>query len=66
MNQKTLNAMSQERDMVGFRLLNQLKAFKSGKKVMLTVANPNKKETNKPFIKVPAAGVFKHTGGYFQ
>ena len=36
------------------RLNNQVKAWRRGKKVMLTVHNPNKKETNKPFIKVPA------------
>ena len=36
------------------RLNNQVKAWRAGKKVMVTIENPNKKETNKPFIKVPA------------
>ena len=36
------------------QLNNQVKAWRRGKKVMLTIQNPNKKETNKPFIKVPA------------
>ena len=36
------------------RTYNQWDAFVKGKKVMLTIANPNKTETNKPFIRVPA------------
>ena len=32
----------------------QLDAWKLGKNVVLTIANPNKKETNKPYIKVRA------------
>ena len=36
------------------RLNNQVKAWRAGKKVMVTIENPNKKETNKPFIRVPA------------
>jgi len=39
-------------DYAGKRLLNQIKAWKKGKNVVLTVANPNKNETNKPFIKI--------------
>tara|TARA_B100001769_G_C21883657_1_gene477760 strand:- start:494 stop:736 length:243 start_codon:yes stop_codon:yes gene_type:complete len=44
------------------RLSNQLTAFLKGKKVMLTIPNPNKNETNKPMIRVPAHTVWK-TGG---
>tara|TARA_B100001094_G_scaffold180108_2_gene174414 strand:- start:716 stop:958 length:243 start_codon:yes stop_codon:yes gene_type:complete len=44
------------------RIMNQLTAFLKGKKVMLTIPNPNKNETNKPMIKVPAHTVWK-TGG---
>ena len=40
---------------------NQLKAFYKGKRVMLTVPNPNTNETNKPFIKVNARDIW--TGG---
>tara|TARA_B100000519_G_C14233524_1_gene433618 strand:+ start:1766 stop:2062 length:297 start_codon:yes stop_codon:yes gene_type:complete len=40
------------------RLNNQVKAWRRGKKVMLTIHNPNKKETNKPFIRVNALDVW--------
>lgn len=36
------------------RLINQRKAFDQGKRVMVTVANPNTNETNKPFIRITA------------
>ena len=41
------------------RIMNQLKAYLQGKRVMLTIANPDKNETNKPFIKVPAHEVWR-------
>ena len=41
------------------RIRNQLNAFLKGKRVMLTVENPNKNETNKPFIRVPAHEVWR-------
>lgn len=41
------------------RIMNQLKAFRAGKNVMLTIENPNKNETNKPFIRVPASQIWK-------
>jgi len=41
------------------RITNQLKAHLKGKRVMLTIANPNKNETNKPFIRVPANEVWR-------
>ena len=34
--------------------IRQRDAWQKGKNVVLTIANPNKKETNKPFIKVRA------------
>lgn len=34
------------------RFLNKLKAWRSGKKGWVTIANPNHHETDKPFIKV--------------
>ena len=40
------------------RLNNQVSAWRRGKKVMLTIHNPNKKETNKPFIRVSALDVW--------
>lgn len=41
------------------RIMNQLKAHLAGKRVMLTIANPNTNETNKPFIRVPSTEVWK-------
>ena len=41
------------------RTMNQLTAFFKGKNVMLTIPNPNKNETNKPMIRVPAHTVWK-------
>ena len=40
------------------RLNNQIKAWLQSKNVMLTIPNPNKKETNKPMIRVPAVEVW--------
>ena len=53
-SKKLLNAM--RRDYVGTmtQLNNQLKAWRQGKNVVLTVTNPNSKETNKRFIRVNA------------
>ena len=42
------------------RLNNQVSAWRRGKRVMLTIHNPNKKETNKPFIRVNALDVCGH------
>ena len=38
--------------------LNKQEAFNQGKNVMLTIPNPNKKERNKPFIRVNAKEVW--------
>ena len=39
-------------------ILNKQKAFRRGKNVMLTIPNPNKGESNKPFIRVNAKEVW--------
>jgi threonine aldolase len=44
------------------RVNNQLAAFLRGKNVMLTIPNPNKNETNKRFIRVPAAEQWRRGG----
>ena len=44
------------------RASNQLKAFYKGRRVMLTIANPNTNETNKRFIKVNARDVWSGGG----
>jgi len=40
------------------RLMNQRDAWKQGRNVVLTVPNPNDKETNKPFIRKNAREVW--------
>lgn len=44
---------------VSDRMAAQLAAFYAGKNVMVTIENPNKTETNKRFIKVPASSIWK-------
>ena len=39
----------------GMRILNQKNAWLKGKNVVLTIENPNKNQTNKPFIRVNAS-----------
>ena len=46
-----LNAVRRERSPVDI-MLNKLKAWSRGKRVMVTVPNPNPHETNKKFIRV--------------
>jgi len=41
------------------QMQNKLEAWLMGKKVMLTIENPNKNETNKRFIRVNANDVWK-------
>lgn len=43
----------------GERIMNQRKAFDAGKKVMVTIPNPNPNETNKRFIRVNAKTIWK-------
>ena len=44
------------------RVANQLSAFMRGRNVMLTIPNPNKNETNKRMIRVPATEVWRRGG----
>jgi hypothetical protein len=57
---KMTNALRSEYLASGDRLANQLNAFRSGKRVVLTIENPNKEERNKPFIRVEASTVWKN------
>ena len=41
------------------RAINQVRAYKQGKRVMVSIPNPNKEETAKPFIRVEASTVWK-------
>ena len=44
--------------------LNKQEAFRKGKRVMLTIPNSNKSESNKPFIRVDAKEVWKKPERY--
>ena len=52
----------------GQKILNKMAALNKGKDVYFTIANPNKAETNKPFIKIKMIGrdwvKRRQTGGY--
>lgn len=55
----TLNAIRQDYMASGERIMNQLRAFRKGKNVMLTIENPDKNDRGKLFIRVPASQVWK-------
>lgn len=44
------------------RTINQMRAYAKGKRVMLTVPNPNKNETNKRFIRIAAEEYLQRPG----
>jgi len=48
------------------KLLHKRTAFNQGKTVMLTVDNPNKTETGKPFIRVNAKEIWKKSEPYMM
>lgn len=48
---ETVKAMRSDRTYTD-KMLAQLKQWARGRRTMVTVPNPNKNETNKPFIKV--------------
>jgi hypothetical protein len=56
-NRKILNAVRRKRTPLQV-LSNKIDAWKEGKRVMLTVANVNTNESNKPFIRKPASEVW--------
>ncbi len=58
----TVKAMRRDYMQSSDRVNNQLAAFLRGKNVMLTIPNPNKNETNKRFIRVPAAEQWRRGG----
>lgn len=41
------------------RMINQLAAHRKGKRTMVTIPNPDKEQTNKPFIRVQGKDFFK-------
>ena len=56
-NKKLCNAIRNNTTLLQ-RTLNLREAWLKGKKVMLTIPNPNDKETNKKFIKVNAKDIW--------
>ena len=56
---KTRNAIRSDYMASCERIMNQLRAFKRGKRVMVTIANPNKNEPGKLFIRVPASTIWR-------
>lgn len=58
-SKKISNAMRTAYLQSGDRVLNQLAAFRASKRVMVTIENPNKNETNKRFIRVEASTIWK-------
>jgi hypothetical protein len=55
-NKKITNAVRSEYMASQNRWLNQQRALEQGKDVVITIANPNKTETNKPFIRQRVSG----------
>lgn len=55
-DRKIKNAMRSEYLQSADRVMNQLRALKQGKDVVMTIPNPNKEQTNKKFIKVKVSG----------
>ena len=61
-NRSVVKATRRDHMQSSQRITNQLAAFMRGKNVMLTIPNPNKNETNKRFIRVPATDVWRRGG----
>ena len=55
-DRKITNALRSEYLQSSDRILNQMKALRQGKDVVVTMTNPNKEQTNKKFIKVRLSG----------
>jgi hypothetical protein len=55
----------QRREYTGstMELLNKLRAHVSGKPTWVTIPNPDKQQTNKPFIRVRGRDYFTKAGG---
>ena len=60
-----VNGLSDDRTELQ-RVNDKMRAHLKGKNVMLTIENPNKSETKKPFIRVPAKEQWRHTGMFMM
>lgn len=52
--QSILGSIHREYMQSGERIMNQLRAFRQRKRVMVTIANPNQNDTARRFIRVTA------------
>ena len=59
-SRKITNAQRREYMASSDRPMNQLLAHKKGKRVMVTIENPNKNETNKKFIRVSSLTLWRN------
>ena len=62
-NKWTIKSAKKERSSIELMTM-KLNAFNNGKKIYLTVPNPNTKETNKKFIRIDAAHYWTKTGDF--
>ena len=60
-----VNGLSDDRTELQ-RVNDKMRAHLKGKNVMLTIENPNKSETKKPFMRVPAKEQWRHTGKFMM
>ena len=60
-----VNGLSDDRTELQ-RVNDKMRAHLKGKNVMLTIEIPNKSETKKPFIRVPAKEQWRHTGKFMM
>jgi hypothetical protein len=56
-NAKISNLVRQSKE--GDKMIRQLAHSRKGKNTSITIPNPNREETNKPFIKVRGSDFFK-------
>ena len=56
-SRKWTKAVRRDKALLNDRL-EKWNAWKKGKKVFLTIENTNSRETNKPFVRVPASDVW--------
>ena len=64
-SRNVVNGLSDDRTELQ-RVNDKMRAHLKGKNVMLTIENPNKSETKKPFIRVPAKEQWRHTGKFMM
>jgi hypothetical protein len=58
-SRRVTNALRREYMQSSERIMNQLRAFRKKKNVMITIENPNKEDKSRRYIRVPAHTVWK-------